>query len=402
MTEAYAQHPIRELLSRFLELEREGALFEPEVSANQAAAHGRDKAFAFAKLIKTQLEATPAIYGSIHHLSQLQASLQYIYNELTAYISDRNIGHLNNSAAQVDQALVPLYATFAWYSAAPIARDAAGAAAVDTLEASALTAIQRLHEQQHALETSLTATKAELARQEARLEEMTTTIATQKAEAASVVATVNKDYSDSESKRSASFIAQAQDMDEKFGKLVTDVNEKALALLDRLARHQVDAERIVQVVGNIGATGNYQRIAKAENLQANIWRLLTLGFFGLGVTLAVLTFLKFYEEPFHPESTLTVAIRLLFAIAITAPAWYTARESARHRTNSDRARQTELELASLGPFIELMPQDKKDSIREELTKKYFGNKIEEHSAPPPLSSKDVKEVAIEAIRALKR
>lgn len=402
MTEAYAQHPIRELLNRFLDLESEAALFEPDVSSNQSAAHGRDKAFAFAKLLKGQIDATPAIYGSVHALSQLQGALQGIYNELTAYVSSHNIGHLNNAAAYVDQSLVPLYGTIAWYSNASSPKDSAGAAAVDTLEKSATETVKRLHEQQAALSASLAATRIELARQEDRLEDMKTTIATQKADAASVVATVTKEYADSEAKRAAGFIAQAQDMDEKFGKLISSSDEKALAVLARLAQHQLDAERIVQVVGNIGVTGNYQKIANSERLQANVWRLLTLGFFGLGVTLAVLTFLKFYDEPFHSENTLTVAIRLLFAIAITAPAWYTAKESARHRTNSDRARQTELELASLGPFIELMPQERKDSIREELSKKYFGNKVEEHSAEPPVSTKDFKDVVLKAIEALKR
>lgn len=299
MTEAYAQHPIRELLNRFLDLESEGVLFESVVSTNQEAVHGRDKALAFAKLIKVQLDSTPALYGSVHVLSQIQGALQSVYNELTAYVSNRNIGHLNNAAAVVDQSLVPLYGTFAWYSAAPTSRDAAGAAAIDTLEKGALEAVQKLHERQAELATSLAAAKVDLANQESRLQEMTITIAAQKADAASVVATVTKEYTESELKRSASFIEQANDMDEKFNVFVSRANEESSALLDRLVQHQSDAEKIVQVVGNIGVTGNYQRIANNEKLDANIWRLLTLGFFGLGVTLAVLTFLKFYDEPFH-------------------------------------------------------------------------------------------------------
>jgi VIT1/CCC1 family predicted Fe2+/Mn2+ transporter len=401
MTEAYTQHPVRELLNRLLDLEHERALFEPEVSSNQVAAHGRDKTFAYCKLFKDQFDNTPALYASIHTLNQVHGVLQQIYNEFTAYVSNHNIGHLNNAAAYVDQSLVPLYTTLAWYSASPGSRDSAGSLAIDTLESHALKSAQRFRELHQAVESSLAASTVEIERQEARLAEMSTTVAAQKADAASVVATVTKEYAESEAKRSANYIAQAQDMEDRFGKLITKLDADTTEVLKRLAQHQSDAERIVQVVGNVGITGNYQKIARSENTQANIWRLLTLGFFALGVLLAVLTFLKFYEEPFHAEHTLTVAIRLLFAIAITAPAWYTAKESARHRTNSDRARQTELELASLGPFIELMPQEKKDSIREELSKKYFANKIEEHSAEPPISTKDLKEVAIEAIKALK-
>lgn len=402
MTDAYLQHPIRELLTRFSDLEHENALFDPDISANHTVAHGRDKVFAFVKLIKDQLNATPALYASVHLLSQLQSSLQNIYNEFTAYISNRNIGHLNNAAAYVDQSLIPLYGAFAWYSAPPASKDTSGSAAIDTLERRTNEVLSRLHVQQKALEATLSGARSALDQQGKRLEEMSITIATQKADAASVVATVTKSYAEFEAKSSADFLAQVNSMDQNFASTVNAADKKAAELLALLTQHKSDAERIVQVVGNIGVTGNYQRIADNENLQANIWRRLTLAFFGLGVALAFLTFCKFYFEPVHPDTTLTVVIRLLFALAITAPAWYTAKESARHRTNSDRARQTELELASLGPFIELMPPETKNSIREELSKKYFGNQVEEHQSEPPLITKDLINVAIEAIKALKR
>lgn len=82
--------------------------------------------------------------------------------------------------------------------------------------------------------------------------------------------------------------------------------------------------------------------------------------------MAAATFYKFYHEPVSSTNTFAIAVRLLYALAIAAPAFYTARESARHRTNADRARQTELELASLGPFIELMEDKVKEEIRKSL------------------------------------
>jgi hypothetical protein len=101
-----------------------------------------------------------------------------------------------------------------------------------------------------------------------------------------------------------------------------------------------------------------------------------------------------------PEHAWSAAIRLLYAIAVTAPAWYAAKESARHRSNADSARRTELELASLGPFIELMPEEKKIAIREALVEKYFGNGTVPHEVIP--AGSDMKEILIEAIRAIKK
>lgn len=47
----------------------------------------------------------------------------------------------------------------------------------------------------------------------------------------------------------------------------------------------------------------------------------------------------------------------------------------------------ELELASLGPFIELLPPDKKEDIRTKLTEKFFGQpEISEDDEGPVSSS----------------
>ena len=60
-------------------------------------------------------------------------------------------------------------------------------------------------------------------------------------------------------------------------------------ILLALRNNQTDAARIVQVVGNIGTTGNYQKIANLEGSQANLWRRVTIFFFLLGITLAAAT-----------------------------------------------------------------------------------------------------------------
>lgn len=144
------------------------------------------------------------------------------------------------------------------------------------------------------------------------------------------------------------------------------MTQQSAALIRGLQEQRDEAAKIVQVVGNIGVTGNYQRIANEEQRLANTWRRITVGLFAAGVGLAIATFIKHFGEPVTSENLWSIAIRLLYAFVIAAPAWYTASESARHRTNADRARQAELELASLGPFIELLPQEKKDAIRERM------------------------------------
>lgn len=159
----------------------------------------------------------------------------------------------------------------------------------------------------------------------------------------------------------------------------------------------------MQVVGEKGVTSSYQRIANREGAEADRWRWITIVIFACGIATAAATFIKFLKaDALSAETAWSVVIRLLFAIAITAPAWYTARESARHRTNADRARQTELELAAIGPFIELMPEEKKIQIRENLTSSYFGKAVEPHIASHPLDFASMKDLVVELAKAVKR
>lgn len=205
-----------------------------------------------------------------------------------------------------------------------------------------------------------------------------------------------------EAERVVAFEAMLKELRADFAVLQAESEKTQSERLDSLRTSQEQAAQIVQVVGNTGITGNYQKIANAEGKQADTWRWITIAFFAAGIAIAGATFWKFWHEPFSPETAWSVLIRLMYAIAITAPAWYSAKESARHRSSADRARQTELELASLGPFIELMPDEKKYQIREELTKRYFGNQSPEHTAEPPISIQKLGDLAVELMKAAKK
>jgi len=93
---ALVAHPIRELVDRVLALQDDAALFGPDVSANEAFAYARDKSFAAVRVVKNKLETTPALVASVSGLNSLANGVQAVYNELTAFISNKNTGHLSN------------------------------------------------------------------------------------------------------------------------------------------------------------------------------------------------------------------------------------------------------------------------------------------------------------------
>lgn len=400
MPSTNADQPLWNTLAQLLQLQADPSFNEPSIASNDQIALARDKVFAQAQVIRSLMETTPANLVSSHALAQLNKHVQAALNELNAFVANKNTGHITNAVAQFEQNVLP----FLW-GFAPVLRSAESddlPQIIEGLGRSASETVRQLAQEREKIAARLQEAETLATDLKARLETMADSAARERAEAAAAVAKLEQAFASKETERAAAFDAALNKVRTDYSALEQSTKGEAAVLLSGLEELRSNAAKIVQVVGNIGVTGNYQRIANDEASKADFWRWATVLFFAGGVTLAGATFYRFWGEPITTESLWAIAVRLLYAIAITAPAWYTARESARHRTNSDRARQTELELASLGPFIELLPPEKKITIREEMTKLYFGREVDAHTARAPLDAEVVKDIAIELAKAFKK
>jgi hypothetical protein len=395
---AYRNHPVWAQVSQLEQWANSAEFSAPQVIGNEQFVFARDKITATAKVVTRYLEQTPAILSSIHGLNQIHSHLQNCINEVQAFLSNQNPAHLVNAANQIDQGLIP-----SLWSFLPRLHELPPELTVDLISQtreSAAKAIEIILGLKNSLAAEVEQLRLEVSNNRNSIQSLDETLTNQRNEALAINAKIQQEFAESETRRAASFNEKLQEF-----AAITEAERKATAeaankSLENLSRTELDARRIVQVVGNIGATGNFQKIADNETGQANNWRRITVALFGLGIAVAIVTFIKFLNAEPTPEHAWSAAIRLLYAIAVTAPAWYAAKESARHRTNADSARRTELELASLGPFIELMPEEKKVAIREALVEKYFGNVTTPHEVTP--AGSDMKEILIEAIRAIKK
>ena len=400
MSSTNADQPLWNTLAQLLQLQAEPSFNEPTVASNDQFALARDKVFAQAQVIRSLMETTPATLVSSHALAQLNKHVQAALNEMNAFVANKNTGHITNAASQFEQNVLPLLWGFAPGLRSSESDDLPQI--IEGLGRSASETVRQLAQERDKIAARVQEAETLATDLKSRLEAMADSAARERAEAAAAVAKLEQAFASKETERAASFDAALNKVRTDYSALEQSTKGEATALLSGLEELKSNAAKIVQVVGNIGVTGNYQRIANDEASKADFWRWATVLFLAGGVTLAGATFYRFWGEPITPESIWAIAVRLLYAIAITAPAWYTARESARHRTNSDRARQTELELASLGPFIELLPPEKKIAIREEMTKLYFGREVDSHTARAPLDAETVKDIAIELAKAFKK
>jgi len=375
-TKNLKDHAISGSLNRLQELLSDKSLQDPRVASDEVAQFNREKLLNFVRSIRTLINQSSAAMASEPALNQMNSNLQGPISELTSFVSNHNVGHLANAVSQIDQNV--LNYTWAFYPKATPATKAEAAEVFDSIQSRSRETFAILSEERRKLSEEIDDLTKQIEAQEARLSEIQEASTKTRAEMTAALASLETVFNKDQAKRDTAHTEFFRRTEVEFSTAKSEFQSNAKEILAALDTHKNDAARIVQVVGDIGVTGNYQTIANRETKQANIWRWMTVGLFACGLAMAGFTFYKFYHEPVTPTNTLGIAIRLLYALAIAAPALYTARESARHRTNADRARQTELELASLGPFIELLKDQDKDDIRKSLISSYFGRTVDPH------------------------
>lgn len=395
---AYYENPLRASVQRILDMRKMPEFSSEAIAADEGYTFARDKVFAIAQALQELLDSTPAELTSAGGLSTLNSHLQTPLAELIAFLGNKNAGHIVNASSMLDQSVMSNFWAFI-----PQLQSVAEKTFPALLKSQAEFSqgvIQDLARRRDELAAELYEATEKSQFLAKKLDEATESAARERAEASAAVAKLEQVFTQAEGARQLAFDTAVADQREKHK---TEIELQAFAAsktLEDLNTFRDDAARIVQVVGNIGVTGNYQRIATSEGESANFWRWVTVAIFGTGIAIAMATFYKFWHEPFTQDTAISVLIRLFYAIVITSPAIYTARESARHRTNADRARQTELELASIGPFIELLPEDSKVAIRTGLTSSYFGRTTEAHTVSSPLDPEQFKNF-LEVLKAVK-
>jgi hypothetical protein len=158
------------------------------------------------------------------------------------------------------------------------------------------------------------------------------------------------------------------DFEQRIGEQQTAMRAQGDELTDALNHQLEEAKRIVNVVGNIGMTGDYQRNANTQRLRADVLQAIAIVLFVGAAVLAVNLFGN------STAATLDVAQSIrrvaLLALAVT-PAWVALRLSRGHRDLEGRYRSMELELASLNPYLALLPRELQQAVKAELAARYF-------------------------------
>lgn len=337
--------------------------------------------------IKDKLNLTNAILVQEAELTNLASEIEAGTNQINTFIGNNNIGHITNAINNLNSAI-----TRTRNLPIPLSKnDFDFSKSVAHFQQTVQSAYEGLQVLNNKLKVDLEAAQNNLVTKQQKIEALEKQLADKQTEIQNVLIKYNSDFETLKANANTTIEAERKkfsdnfEVDRKAFKEAIDTDKETFkkayetqktafdteseAIIEKLELKLAEANKIVNIVGNVGVTGNYQNIANQHKLSANFFRWIALGFMIVMSGMLIYSIIELSNADFNLYKSL---VRILAAAVLTYPAVYAARESSRHRNLETQNRNLELELASIGPFIELLPEDKKQKIKETLVEKYFG------------------------------
>lgn len=179
--------------------------------------------------------------------------------------------------------------------------------------------------------------------------------------------------------------------------LASEYEEKAKNVLKDIEEKQKYVEKLVGVIGNLGVTSGYLRVANQARLALWLWQ---------GVTVTALVTLSFLayktlgvlEGSHGAFSWEGFAARALVLVSLGVVAAYSGTQADKLFGEERRNRKLALELEAIGPYLAPLPVEEQNKFRLLVGELSFGREPESHRKSPVsaidlLKSKETKEVA---------
>jgi hypothetical protein len=325
----------------------------------------------------TLLETADATLISYQLLDTLNKHINAIKAELSAYITNHNVGHVTNANNNTDTLLDIMSRLLLVRTEADIS------AIINTASVFRETARNLMSTLTCESENTKKIIKENMDNVSAlstQVEQLRTNIDQQKPRLDTAITEFQRQFSEAEDRRRQTFEATTKkladdisktqlELKQSIEKFTSKTEDDAKKLVEEIDEKRKDAIELLHVIGNIGLTGNYKMEANSEKQSADVFRWISLAamvLIVLGVGSTLWTALK-PDALWQP-----VMLRIGITIALAIPAAYAARESERHRQLERHYRRMELELASVDTYLGKLPDNIKNDLKAKLADQFFG------------------------------
>jgi hypothetical protein len=425
-SDRFQQHPIWAALDA-LGPALDSALSREGIAAGTIVSVGRLKAVL--TFVGKRLAGADGQLVQHGHLDALTNAITAATNEVQAFVSNGNVGHLNNASNNLDSGLttlsqinVPL--TTEEFLGAKESAEAfrrgvegaltevqeAGATVRSELDATAAR-VAELNAQVNAEKQRLTGLANEhqsqfSAAQESRSRESAALHKEQQDRFAAMAA----DQTQAFTAKAAEFAAMLGDAQKQHAERLESLAKSFVGAADairaQLLQRQAEVEKLVGVVGNLALTSGYQKAAAAARKAAGRWQIATVVSMVALVGVALKAFLPALENGFAWSG---FAGRVFISFTVAVLAAYSARQADKYQRAERTAEKMALELEALGPFLAPLPKTQQDTFRLTVGDRSFGrsdgNPAAHDKSPATvldmIGDKDVRSLITEIVKAAK-
>jgi hypothetical protein len=169
----------------------------------------------------------------------------------------------------------------------------------------------------------------------------------------------------------------------------------AQTTLATLADLEQQARDVVGVTSTVAITTGYHKYADEERRTANLWRRLAVIFLLAAVAWSAVFVALTASSKFDWSDLI---LKVLVSVPLFALAAYAVEQSGRHRTSERGARESELQLAAIDPYLARLGVEKRNEIKAEVALKLFA-KTEADRAHPD-GKPDIVDRLMEVVQLL--
>ncbi|WP_146000575.1 hypothetical protein [Brevibacterium ihuae] len=168
------------------------------------------------------------------------------------------------------------------------------------------------------------------------------------------------------------FSSGQDDRTEKWTSLLADNESKLQEHLTAMREHEEQSRKVQSAVGVNATATDYGAYANAQKEAATRWRIGAV----IALSIAAVAFLVVAGAPLfgfggNSEWWEVVLQKLGAPVGAAAVGYVLIRESGQHRKEERSARQVQLTLTVLEPFIANLPEKQKERIRVETVRRIF-------------------------------
>lgn len=377
----FKQHPVH---TEMVELEKLIQNSAPPVPEDQQV-DGYNRLLAVIQLAFSYLKSLSPYFTSRDILDKLHNAFANIRGQLTNYLKSKNAAHLTNANSHADQLLsiIPINDRIITQEGfTSLLNDLQRS--INSLVISLTTTASEYSDSVKSLETKNENLQKRIDQQDshtnAQKERIDKAIAEFQTQFSEADQARRKQIEETERQHNNQFATFRDDISNQIKSLIEQkqaeaitifqsFKEEARKIVTELEAKRKEATNLLQVTANILVTGDYETLAGQERKAANSWRITAVCcMIGVAVAAALIVEMSLKDNTINWKM---IIFRYATAAILLFPALYAMAESTHHRKMEHKYRRLQLELASIDPFLESLPKDKRDELKKTLADRIF-------------------------------